>query len=121
MTARNPPPRRQHAFAAALDVMLSLYASVAGTAVLQCKRNPPRPARFDGCLILFDGLRQGGGLTLSDDLRQGEGEAALCAELTRLGRGDADDAAAAPACYDAAGCDDAGCEEAAAADAAAGA
>eukprot|EP00966_Prymnesium_polylepis_P057231 1325670-Prymnesium_polylepis.1 len=87
-------PEEQQAFIAALDVMLSLYASVAGTAVLQCKHNPPRPARFNGCLCLLDGLREG------------EDEAALRDELTRFGQGE--DAAAA------------GCDDAAAAGAAAG-
>ena len=52
-------PEEEDAFRAALQVMLSLYASVAGTAVLQCKEVPSRPAHFDGCLCLFGGLQEG--------------------------------------------------------------
>ena len=52
-------PQEEGAFRKTLGVMLSLYASVTGTAVLQCKEIPPRPPRFNGCLVLFDGLREG--------------------------------------------------------------
>ena len=67
-------------FAAALQVMLSLYASVTGTAVIQCKHVPPRPALFDGCLCLYDELQEGEAAALRDELAgllQGEGQPAV--------------------------------------------
>ena len=67
-------------FAAAMQVMLSLYASVTGTAVIQCKHVPPRPARFDGCLCLYDELHEGEAAALRDELAgllQGEGQPAV--------------------------------------------
>ena len=41
-------------FREVLAVMLLLYASMSGTAVLQKKAIPPRPAAYDGWLVLFD-------------------------------------------------------------------
>ena len=67
-------------FAAALQVMLSLYASVTGTAVLQCKHVPERPACFDGCLCLYDEFQEGEVIALRDELArllQSEGWAAV--------------------------------------------
>ena len=57
-------------FRVVLDVMLFLYASVTGTAVLQCKEVPQRPAQYDGRLCIF------GESEASDELRR---------ELARLG------------------------------------
>ena len=37
-----------------MEVMSSLYASVVGTAVLQQKEVPPRPAHYNGVVRLFD-------------------------------------------------------------------
>lgn len=41
-------------FGNALGVMGDLYASAIGTTVLQLKEISPRPARFDGAIVLFD-------------------------------------------------------------------
>ena len=38
----------------ALAVMTYLYSSITGTAVLQQKEVPPRPAEFDGWVMLFN-------------------------------------------------------------------
>ena len=44
----------QEAFGRSLDVMADVYASAVGTTALQLKEIPPRPARFDGALCIFD-------------------------------------------------------------------
>jgi len=41
-------------FKRALPVMNKLYASICGTAVIQLKDIPPRPAEYDGRVIIFD-------------------------------------------------------------------
>eukprot|EP00966_Prymnesium_polylepis_P076021 1762467-Prymnesium_polylepis.1 len=58
-------------FNASLQVVLSLYASITGTTVVQCKEIPRRPSQFDGALIIRDSAE-------ADD-------AQLREELTRLG------------------------------------
>jgi hypothetical protein len=41
-------------FKSALPVMNKAYASICGTAVVQLKDVPPRPAEYDGLVAIFD-------------------------------------------------------------------
>ena len=41
-------------FKRALPVMNKLYASICGTTVIQLKDIPPRPAEYDGRVLIFD-------------------------------------------------------------------
>uniref|UniRef100_A0A7S2NHY8 Uncharacterized protein n=2 Tax=Haptolina brevifila TaxID=156173 RepID=A0A7S2NHY8_9EUKA len=56
-------------FQAALDVMGLIYASIAGTAILQLRSIATRPPEFDGCLSLF-AQAMDNELSLREEFRQ---------------------------------------------------
>jgi len=71
-------PEQDVQFFAGLAVMARCYASIAGTAVLQLRAIPPRPAYFDGCITLFSGSHK------QEDEAQLRSELGEFGQLTRL-------------------------------------
>ena len=64
------PPKEHGTFQDALAVMVPLYASVAGTTVIQVKNVPPRPAQYDGLVEIHELPDSVTVASLTDDLSQ---------------------------------------------------